>query len=237
MTVQVKYLTEEEIEADANALLAEYSQARVMALMPPVPVDDILETQLGLSLDFDDIQTVLGVPDVLGAMWVDRREVFIDQSLDPDRFPEVEGRFHFSVAHEIGHWRKHRHYFKTDNGQRSLSESSNRRSVVCRTSQAKERIEWQADYYASCLLMPKSMVLAAWKNRFGNLFNSPDPIVYEDVRKSCLVPIEDLSEIEAEQAELIDNVAKEFTPIFRVSVQAMRIRLEKLGLLVVERPL
>lgn len=39
-------------------------------------------------------------------------------------------------------------------------------SVVCRSSQAKEPIEWQADFYASCLLMPRKLVMTAWDEIF-----------------------------------------------------------------------
>ena len=34
------------------------------------------------------------------------------------------------------------------------------------TSQAKARIELQADLYASCLLMPRKLVFAAWDEAF-----------------------------------------------------------------------
>ena len=38
--------------------------------------------------------------------------------------------------------------------------------MICRSSQAKERIELQADFYASCLLMPRKLVFAAWDEHF-----------------------------------------------------------------------
>jgi hypothetical protein len=39
-------------------------------------------------------------------------------------------------------------------------------SFVCRSSQAKKREEWQADFYASCPLMPRKLVVAAWDEAF-----------------------------------------------------------------------
>lgn len=38
-------------------------------------------------------------------------------------------------------------------------------AVVCRTSQAKEPIEWQADYFASSLLMPQAMLRRYWRSK------------------------------------------------------------------------
>ncbi|MEW8333883.1 MAG: hypothetical protein AB2692_23335, partial [Candidatus Thiodiazotropha sp.] len=84
MTIQVKYLSEQQIERDALGLLEAYFHERGQPIQIPIPADEILETHLGLTLDFDDLQTLLGVPDVLGALWADKREVFIDQSLEPD---------------------------------------------------------------------------------------------------------------------------------------------------------
>ena len=43
-----------------------------------------------------------------------------------------------------------------------------RPTVVCRSSQAKERVELQADLYASCLLMPRKLIMQAWRDTFGN---------------------------------------------------------------------
>ncbi|MBK8008612.1 MAG: ImmA/IrrE family metallo-endopeptidase [Rhizobiales bacterium] len=33
----------------------------------------------------------------------------IDDSLDPEENPSMLGRYRFTLAHEIGHWRLHRH--------------------------------------------------------------------------------------------------------------------------------
>ena len=79
----------------------------------------------------------------------------------------MEGRYRFTLAHEGGgHWRLHRHLFAKDPAQASLFGGPAAPSVVCRSSQAKERVEWQADFYASCLLMPRKLVFAAWDEMF-----------------------------------------------------------------------
>jgi hypothetical protein len=43
MTKFVPYLSEEVIERDAAALLAEYAQARGVTVKPPIPIEDIVE--------------------------------------------------------------------------------------------------------------------------------------------------------------------------------------------------
>lgn len=247
MTINVKFLTPQQIERDALGLLEAYFHKQGTPVQIPIPADDILETHLGLSLDFDDLQAVLGIPDVLGAIWVDRREVFIDQSLEPDEHPEMEGRYHFSVGHEIGHWRLHRHHLTSADGQVAMfTDSQPEPMVICRTSQAKEPIEWQADYFSSCFLMPRQSVLDAWMYRYGSL----KPIVYADVAgqswtrrptRSGLKPmrtilLEMIDKNFEPYAYTFETVARQFAPKFRVSIQAMRIRLEDLGLLRVDHP-
>ena len=70
----------------------------------------------------------------------------IDEGLDPEETPTMEGRYRFTLAHEGGgHWRLHRHLFAKDPAQSALF-SGSAASVVCRSSQAKERVEWQADF-------------------------------------------------------------------------------------------
>src|SRR5688500_5216775 len=97
--MEVRYLSKDNIENQAARLLAEYNVAHGLRLVAPIPVEELLERHLKLTLDFDDLHTRLGVPrsgdepEVLGALWADSREVFIDQSLDPFENPMIEGRY------------------------------------------------------------------------------------------------------------------------------------------------
>jgi hypothetical protein len=173
MPKKVPYLYEEQIERDVAALLAEFAQARSVVIAPPIPIEDIVEKHLKLGIEFDDMHRLLNYPrsgldpDILGAIWFDDRRIVIDESLDPEENPSKEGRYRFTLAHEGGgHWRLHRHLFAKDPAQVSLFNEPAPPSVVCRSSQAKEPVEWQAEFYASCLLMPRKLVMAAWDEMF-----------------------------------------------------------------------
>lgn len=188
MTKFVPYLSEDEIEGDATSLLAEYAQKRGVVIAPPIPIDDIVEKHLKLSIEFDDTHRLSGMPrdpegdvDILGAIFFNERRIVIDEGLDPEENSSQEGRYRFTLAHEGGgHWRLHRPLFAKDPAQASLFGAPTPPSVVCRSSKAKERVEWQGDFYASCLLMPKSLLISAWRERFGNA----NARVLKD--KSCL---------------------------------------------------
>jgi IrrE N-terminal-like domain len=249
MPKRVPYLREEQIERDAAALLAEYEQALGVKIVRPVPVDDIVEKHLKLGIDFDDMHQLLGVPrsglglepDVLGAMFFNERRIVIDESLDPEENPTKEGRYRFTLAHEGGgHWRLHRHLFANDPAQTSLFDEPAPPSVVCRSSQAKEPVEWQADFYASCLLMPRKLVMAAWDEMFPDrkprVIAPAVPVEHPFVevrRVECRTGDFDRSET---GDSVLDGIARPLAEQFLVSPIAMRIRLEGLGLLLRQVP-
>jgi hypothetical protein len=120
MAIKVKFLSEDEIEKDAKLLLAEYGDTIGEPIGLPVPVDEITTYHLALRLGFDDLHKtlnrpmLLGQPDILGAIWVEKELILIDRHLDPKSNPSMLGRYRFSVAHEVGHWRLHRSYVAWD---------------------------------------------------------------------------------------------------------------------------
>ena len=167
MRLKVPYLADADIEASANTLLVEYARRKGIEFRPPLLVEDILEDHLGLHLGFDDLRTRLGVPDVLGALWIDTKEVMVDQTLAPDEQPSVLTRFRFTLGHEIGHWQLHRELALAQRLQPSLFQQSTGPSIICRTSQQRARIELQANAFAAALLMPRRAVTAHWQRLIG----------------------------------------------------------------------
>jgi Zn-dependent peptidase ImmA (M78 family) len=248
MTLRVPYIADDAIERDAEALLAQYTHARKVEVRAPIPIEDIVEKHLKLHVEFDDLHRLLGFPrsgfgqesDVFGAIWLDTGEIVIDESLDPEEQPSMEGRYRFTLGHEGGgHWRLHRPLVQANSGQESLFGDTRQPTMVCRSSQAKERVEIQADLYASCLLMPRKLVLQAWRDRFGN----DHPRILR--RKGRMgVPCDVDEEIAAavrsadqgRDNEALELFARPFAEQFLVSPTAMRIRLEKLGLLLRDVP-
>ena len=159
----------------------------------------------------------------------------IDESLDPEENPAKEGRFRFTLAHEGGgHWRLHRHLFAKDPTQAALFGGPAAPSIVCRSSQAKERVEWQADFYASCLLMPRKLMFETWRERFG----TTAPFIFEIDKFNPTFPVRRSNRIlkDPDYQIVFNMIAREFAQVFCVSTEAMRIRLEKLGLLLREVP-
>jgi Zn-dependent peptidase ImmA (M78 family) len=164
----------------------------------------------------------------------------IDRHLDPKSNPSTLGRYRFSVAHEIGHWRLHRSYFARDTNQTLLFETSTEPTVICRASEEHEPIEWQANFFGACLLMPRRRVHDEWKECLGRT----RPLLLSDLRPNGKVMMRARSmiyeqgrnEAGAVDDALFEEVAKPIARRFGVSPQAMRLRLEKLGLLLRQAP-
>jgi len=218
MTFKVPFLSDAQIESAVQELLRQYAKAKGEPPRPPIPVDAIAESVLGLTLEMGDLRKKLGEPDVLGATWLDDALVVIDSSLEGN-----EGRYCFTLGHEVGHWQLHRPLREMDNVTFPLFSrepgAKATAAIVCRDGQ-RDSAEIQADKFAALLLMPASDVRAAVKLVTG------EPLAIDNfvARKKAGERIAELRDFAAEV------IAKgSFT---NVSNQAMQIRLEALKLVV-----
>ncbi|MBF0214755.1 MAG: ImmA/IrrE family metallo-endopeptidase [Magnetococcales bacterium] len=213
-----RHMQKEEIEAASRRLLLGHYRQFGPAGFLPIPVEEILESHLSLTLEFDDLKTRLGLRDVLGATWVNDRRVVIDLSLDPTVDPRKEGRYRFTLAHELGHWELHRHEFEDGTARRGAFRQQIPPSIVCRTSTCKDPMEWQADLFAGYLLMPTKMINDAWSSIFGTT--------------DSYMAAEEMAELSSRKdGQPVISVAREMARAFHVSGQAMQIRLLDLGLI------
>ncbi len=250
----VPFLSEDEIEQDAALLLAEFVQSRNVVIESLIPIEDILEKHLKLAFEFADTHEMFGLArdheneaDILGAIIFEERRVVIDQSLDPEEDLSKEGRYRFTLAHEIGHWRLHRRLFFRDLSQGALFDEPTRPTVICRSSQAKEPIEWQADTFASSLLMPAPLVRYWWRE----LYSRSAPLIFEVFERdlnwsrppvgwrshALATPRGPKGRFDPRCVEyFFFRAASPLAEKFGVSVQAMQVRLERLGLLLLQRP-
>jgi len=236
-SAKVPFLHEKQIEREADLLLDEYALKFAAVTAPPVPVDDIVETHLNLTLVYLDMKSLFPFGDVHGAMWFQRAQIGIEQSLDPFENPSRLGRYHFTLAHEVGHWRLHRQHFMANASQRLLFEDGTPHpDVVCRSSEKSQPVEWQANAFAACMLMPRKMIYEAW----AKLRHEDDgPIAIGELRDLYSGTAEAIYHrgalvVDQETRDLAmkEIFCKPLAETFQVSPEAMRIRLESLNLFV-----
>jgi len=229
----VPYLAKKQIEKESALLLDEYAGRHGHIAGPPIPIDEIVELHLGLTLEVKDMRGLFRFGDVHGALWMDQKVVGIDRSLDPAVHPNKRGRYHFTLAHEAGHWRLHRRYYVDDPYQGEFfGDDMPVPAYVCRSIDAKKPVEWQADYFAAAVLMPRPMVRAAWESwcktaspmSLDRLRTHTDERLIGDMRASGM-------DEHAVDETLMEEFCRPLAGMFQVSAQAMRIRLEEIELL------
>lgn len=223
MSVNVPWLPKDAINQVATELLLGYEDFTGQTLSPPIPVEDIIERYLELDLHYVDFSQKYGLDNVFGALYVKNRIVAISESLLNDR---NEGRLIFTCAHEVGHWCLHRRHVEV--AGRTAGEEG---AVLCRTGRTgKLPVEWQADYFAGCLLMPEEMVRGAWSRAF---YIESGTMMICNVKKTFkTLDLPDFKSFDTcvENWHLIADIVRTAGNFSNVSKQSMIIRLQELGL-------
>ena len=127
-------------------------------------------------------------------------------------------RFRFTMAHEFGHYVLHAPLFR-EQGVVSVGESESTLSVSKGNSR---RIEYQANKFASYLLMPKVLVMALYAVYFDKYVHQ----VYGDFYHALYY-----NEKQRETWSSYNNVVGNMSRLLGVSREALNIRLTTLGLL------
>ena len=180
-----KYLSKLKIEEYAYEFLSKNSPESLNKAMQ-TDIEYIIENKLNISLQFlklDSTKNLLGMT-IMNPMKVkflnensqivegifDRNTILINEFLANEE--NQEHRLYFTLAHEVGHWYLQRKDAYIDSGQQSLfGEDTTKSSVnrfidnidIFKSLKRKKLVteedwlEWQANYFASCILMPKKM--------------------------------------------------------------------------------
>jgi hypothetical protein len=217
---RVPRLNRSQVRRAAAVLLSEYGAAHGPVAEPPVPVDEIVEVHLRLAVNCVDLRAAYPGGEVLGTISFAGRAVEVDVSLDPSADRRRLGRYRFTLAHEAGHWQLHRRLFLA--APHPYDDAPARPSFVCRSADAKEPVEWQADYFAAHLLMPSALVRAAWEAWRGDL----RPVGRDALLAAAPPPPDGVGPVAAAARRFARPLAERF----EASADAMRIRLQELGL-------
>ncbi|MCT7954071.1 ImmA/IrrE family metallo-endopeptidase [Laspinema palackyanum] len=146
-----RFIPKEKIEERAMDVIKRLEEKRTRSLWP-IDAGYIAES-LGLDMDCGNIP-----PDEQGAIAAmilptEKKIVMNENNRNlPQGFEES------SIAHEIGHWELHIDH----DAVFQFVERRNRgieapvEPFLCRSSNTQQMMEWQAQYFAGCLLMPRS---------------------------------------------------------------------------------
>ncbi|ACK69905.1 protein of unknown function DUF955 [Gloeothece citriformis PCC 7424] len=146
-----RFLSKEEIETQASTILQKMQQ--VPNYRPKWPLDASRVAEfLGLDVVWDSI-----AEDKQGQ--IAARILPLERLIEINEdIPKLRGGFGEStIAHEIGHWVLHidPDAVKYALYLQKLGRTIEVKPLLCRSQTHLEGIEWQAQYFASCLLMPE----------------------------------------------------------------------------------
>lgn len=152
----VPFLTEEMIEAQALMDIGSFVRKTERALSFPIYPDELLKALWDIEVEYPELVTDSKGKPVLAYFLPSERVVRISTAIRGN-----EGRVSFTTAHETGHVSLHD--FLTSSG-------------AC--AGGTTIVEWQADQYASALLMPRDSLREVLTER--GCGNSVDLVAHGD---------------------------------------------------------
>ena len=160
------FIPEVKLEQLANALLDRYDREIAPILALPVPVEEIADFLLELGLEWLDIPDSDDDP-ILAYLHPGSKTIRFNERRLP-YFEQYPGAYPYTLAHEIGHYTLHLGQDETQPADPALAQG-----YLCRHKPApSDRREWQAERFASYLLMPARLLLPAIEG--ANLYHWPD---------------------------------------------------------------
>lgn len=219
-------LTNDRIEMAARQLAHSIYKARHSLFPEGIPDDpvELLDPKVAFHLlgykfeELDSMGEIESGIDVAGIIDQDNKLVSISK-----RFSPIIRNF--TAAHEIGHVLMHK--------QSGLHRD---RPIDSGAGVKRDEIERQADYFAACFLMPKKLLEERFFQRFANVLDSRESLAFLFNRNDNPKVEKQLSTkrgfarafagISSINGHAVMSLAEQF----KVSVEAMAIRLEQLEL-------
>lgn len=140
--MEFEQLSRKDIENKAEKFLSDYFAECSTPPLVPIPIESIAEHYLGYEIEITD-DGIFANPAVLGGIIFDQKKIIINAATEVH-----EGRYSFTLAHEIAHHVLHKAIFEAANSER----------MMCREDTKKPLQERQADHFAGALLMPQELV-------------------------------------------------------------------------------
>lgn len=165
-----RYLSKLEIEAAALEILISMEAQTNDLLKWPLDASTVAEF-LGLDIVWDTI-----ADDEQGQ--IAARILPLEKLIEiNETIPQLQGGFGEStIAHEVGHWVLHIDIEEVERQIRlqSLGVNLSIEPLLCRSVNDLDGIEWQAQYFAGCLLMPQYILNQVTQgkelNKWQNLY-------------------------------------------------------------------
>ncbi|MGN6476208.1 MAG: ImmA/IrrE family metallo-endopeptidase [Flavipsychrobacter sp.] len=213
MSVQAPILNKSQIESKSIEVLKNYNESH-FNIIRSTPISEIVR-KLSDNYKIGFIHDYLGYAEdgtrILGGYLPNSKTIVIDTSLKTN-----EEKYNFVLAHELGHLVLHR---KIQFGQDFVGIQDTERNLSGKRELKTDLdfLEWQANYFASCIMLPKEIFIAALLKERKKLGISWVGYVYVD----------DQPVTQRDHYQTLQGLSQ----FFKVSNTAIDIRLRELELL------
>ena len=145
----------------------------------PTPINKlILYFQKSFNIPFE-LEAQLGFDDfgnrILGCYVPSKRHIYIDRALK-----DHTTKYNFVIAHELGHLVLHRNCLFEDLEDEPLKDHDYEIEGRRELKTDRDFMEWQANYFASCLLLPKIMLAGKVMKEKFKMGLRKHPVIYVD---------------------------------------------------------
>lgn len=151
---KIKFIPYQRIERKALEILTEAEQKGVYKKGEAVEIGLICEKLFGLYISYEPLDKKMQ-EGLLGCLDFKQNAIFLDENTWDDN----EGRLHFTIAHELGHFVQHRPLYEAVGNDLLLLHSE----LDPIYEKPRRDIETQADMFASAILMPKDILIEKWQ--------------------------------------------------------------------------
>ena len=220
----VPVLSREDIETKAEEVI-DYVSPESLTTASVSPLASLMKKfnkEFGVLFSFsEDLGRTKKGNKILGKFVTNPLSIFVDESLDFN-----DPKWSFTLAHEIGHLVLHRKV-DVNLGEEHYSVFSDTidqiKSSLVEQWSPHQWLEWQANSFASSLLMPREPYIKTFHQTLSKNKNSRNKTyIYLDAQPH--------------NVQFLNEIKSELISIYQVSSSAMEIRMKELGLLIDTRP-
>lgn len=126
----------------------------------PIKVDHLVEDFFDLDFDWIDLDGFSKNGIVWAAIDFSNKKIYMNEAKERE-LTGNPGMMNFTIAHEIGHWVLHQNEIDENMNLFDISQ----KVFICQGDNKKDKREWQADFFAANLLMPRHFFIEKYRER------------------------------------------------------------------------
>jgi Zn-dependent peptidase ImmA (M78 family) len=154
MLQKIKFIPYQRTERRAMEILYEAEKIGIYTKGEAVDIMLICEKIYNLKISYEPLDKKMQ-EGILGCLDFEQNAIFLDENTWDDN----EGRLHFTIAHEMGHFVQHKPLYEAVGSDLLLLHNE----LDPIYEKPRRDIETQADMFASAILMPKDILIEKWQ--------------------------------------------------------------------------